>query len=141
MVYDGTGSYVSLEGGNSARILRSDIALDNGVMHVSPPCRARLLNSADEQIIDTVLTGPGGPSTSIPNQPGSGLTDAEPVPVDGTSGTGSGGGAGGDGQNGLQPQPSGPVVVEGGNGARSRAVAFGPMAVALAAVLVTIAVL
>jgi len=34
VTYNGTGSYVSLEGGTTAQILRSDIALENGVMHV-----------------------------------------------------------------------------------------------------------
>jgi hypothetical protein len=34
LTYNGTGSYVSLEGGSSAQILRSDISLENGVMHV-----------------------------------------------------------------------------------------------------------
>jgi hypothetical protein len=36
VTYNGTGSYVSLEGGTTAQILRSDIALENGVMHVGP---------------------------------------------------------------------------------------------------------
>ena len=36
VTYNGTGNYVSLEGGTTAQILRSDIALENGVMHVGP---------------------------------------------------------------------------------------------------------
>ena len=45
VTYNGTGSYVSLEGGTTAQILRSDIALENGVMHVCHPLqdRARLM--------------------------------------------------------------------------------------------------
>jgi hypothetical protein len=37
ITYNGTGSYISLEGGTTAQILRSDVALENGVMHVSTP--------------------------------------------------------------------------------------------------------
>lgn len=36
LTYNGTGSYISIQGGATARILRSDIPLQNGVMHVSP---------------------------------------------------------------------------------------------------------
>jgi len=45
VTYNGTGNYVSLEGGTTAQILRSDIALENGVMHVCHPLqdRARLM--------------------------------------------------------------------------------------------------
>jgi hypothetical protein len=41
VTYNGTGNYVSLEGGTTAQILRSDIALENGVMHVCHPLQDR----------------------------------------------------------------------------------------------------
>jgi hypothetical protein len=43
LTYNGTGSYVSLEGGSSAQILRSDISLENGVMHVRYLLKYRLM--------------------------------------------------------------------------------------------------
>jgi hypothetical protein len=77
LTYNGTGSYISIEGGGSAQILRSDVALENGVMHVSPEFHYTKSNPADGRLsipsslaqVDQVRLFPTSPIPILPFSP------------------------------------------------------------------------
>jgi hypothetical protein len=77
LTYNGTGSYISIEGGGSAQILRSDVALENGVMHVSAKLHRTKCKPADDRLsipsslaqVDQVRLFPKNPIPILPFSP------------------------------------------------------------------------